>query len=282
MERLSKFVTRFDDRIEKIVSESAIAIADKYQAVEAISRTHNFRSPKVLSIDVSKSALILDRVDPFVSLRDFYIRFLKREVPLTSLLKIVEQAGSVLGHLHSNLELEGSNNWEMSSGFLSALNRHTNGNGSILLGPVKHLHCDFSINNICIGDNNDPSSSIIVLDPCANRWLTKSSFLRGPVYLDLGVFLFNLEASIPLIYHPKLNPVNIVKAQKAFIEGYEANVSWKLDNVACFSFARTLGEIYYRSRFPRFHRLAQRVAYNHLWKRNSPLSSKLKLVDSVG
>ena len=269
------------DRVEKYVGGSIAGAGDKYEAMWKVAIEAGFIAPRLIGRDADQGILLLERIRGAESIGRWYCKFLETDLEEDAWFSIVAEAGRTLAALHLGLDNVGAAVWRAPTEFVSALHAYGFDYRTLWELPSRQLHGDFGFSNVLVSESSPGDVRIAVIDPCADGYSCDDDIVRGPVHLDIGKFILCLEGLLPLRYQLRLKREVILRSQIAFLDGYGRHAPYHVDWEAAFAFAYGLGALYLRKAYPWTRWVAGRILYNHAWKRNAALTTKMAQVQGL-
>jgi hypothetical protein len=110
---------------------------------------------------------------------------------------------------------------------------------------------------------------IAVIDPSANGYVTFSSDLLAPVYIDLANFAACIEGLVPPENYPRIKWRRLPHVREAFVRAYEREANIVLDRDLIMRLAYATAHCYFQREYGRGLRtkLALNLLFNR-YKRN--------------
>jgi hypothetical protein len=166
---------------KNIIFDSVAAAQSKYDLMSDAAKRGRFRSPSVLSVELDRSAIYLERLDLERSVS--YVIFGRNvHSQRPRALVVIDQCARALAAIHA------TSIPTKYSAHVSKWNANYEDvepqEGDVL------LHCDFGFTNLYLSKlfAESDENALVVLDPEANGFFTEKTLLVGPRYVDLAVF----------------------------------------------------------------------------------------------
>lgn len=192
---------------------------EKAEKIHQLSDGESLIVPAPLGWDSEAGWIKYEFISQTTSIRDHYLKFMKAAYDDETGIEIFYNAGKALGMIHDKLRLSKFELWEPSTLFVKSMNEFGDNCLDRILGSkVVAVHGDFSFGNIHVKAR---SNGVVVFDPSSNGFVTQSSNLVGPYYLDIGNFICNINGLVPLHTYFGLKWRKIGSIKRAFISGYQ-------------------------------------------------------------
>lgn len=238
----------YDDIVVKKTS-APNQMALKYNLVAAAVAPCGARGPKAWV--ASDKAVYIEKLNISITIKDLLISYSKEKNKI-NIERIFENCGSALFAIHQ-IEHPDSTNWEPPQFIKTTMCSELNKIEKSALPPDDKyyyglLHGDYSINNVVIESNNG-QMTLCILDPCPNGGSTHGLMERGPIYIDIGLFVAGLWGQLPLKNAIFLRHQTCEILISCFIRGYERSSGLKLNQHLVEVFAKSMVGAQFESRF---------------------------------
>jgi hypothetical protein len=239
----------------------------KARALWDLSCRAGFVVPKAKRFDREQASITYEFLPHMISIRHPYLAFMtaKRE-PSTALL-VLERTGATLARIHSGISLPSATRWQPSSDFATAFSAVSGSADSLWMQrvPWSVAHCDYGFSNVrTVG----PDGCIAIIDPSANGYVTFSSALYAPVYIDIASFVTCIEGLVRPSNFPSMRWERLPRVREAFLVGYERESGTLLERDLVAQLSHATAYCYFKSKYRSalLARLATRVLFNRFKK----------------
>jgi len=227
---------------------------EKAENLYKLTKFCNFSTPHPLECNFSSATIKYSYVPNTQSIREKYIDFMKSEQRNKQCISDFYNAGIALGEIHSNLKLKNFKTWTPDKHFIKFMGRFDHKIMKKLLKSKQVFsHCDYGFSNVHFSEKTE---EIVVFDPSSNGFITQSSVLLAPIYLDLANFICNLNGLIPLRMYAGVKWNRMSELKDIFISGYEDSsgncVDKEVLEAIVYVTARKYFNYKYQSRLLRF------------------------------
>lgn len=264
MSRVANNISIQDGLFVKKYSGDLITEYNKAYKLWDISKNYNFISPKPVSLNNDNNTINYEIVHFDESIRNIYLQCMKSKYQLPEESYLLEKTGEILGIIHTNLKLDTKHLWNMPKIYLP--NQDNKSYDAEYLSknyPCAFLHGDFCFTNVFYKKiKND--IKIIIVDPSPNYQSTFYADTYGPVYIDVGRILMNLNGTVKMQDYPFIKWHHLKEVKNLFISGYQKingiNFNEKIANI--FSYGEALN--YYSIRFTNkiYTKLIMKILFN--------------------
>lgn len=236
----------------------------KARSLWEVSQEGGFLCPEPIALDEDESVITYRNLrvhGDWVSVRTPYLDFVTGATPSDGSAAAIGEAGRVLGAIHRDLEVKGSERWDPPAEFRDSLARA--GVNGDTVAPEVYLHGDYGFSNVLWSHE---MGKIATLDPSPDGYSTFVAGLRGPAYVDLGQFDSCLEGRVPLWFYPRIKWGRLDELREAFLNAYEKESRSIVDREVVRRFGFAIAEANFQDRLgsKTGRRLASKVLYNRL------------------
>ncbi len=192
-------------------------------------RRHGFVAPQVLRTAPSENTITYQMVRGIVPLRDLYLRYMSGGDDGQQCVATVRLAGATLAVLHRELPATDCIEWAPPPAFAKEARRRLGAGWSdrLVATPMAALHCDFGFGNIHL--SRDEPSTLVLLDPSPNYYLTFDPLTVGSIYVDLATLMACLWGLVPVRHFVRLEWSRLRALDCALRDGYETVAGTRLD-----------------------------------------------------
>jgi hypothetical protein len=197
-------------------------------------------------------ALEIEYIDGLVSLREYYLAYMKGA---SSDLSIFAKAGRALGSMHSSPPPEAKNLPDPMPPLMLDSLRHTGAENSVM------IHGDFGFSNVFWSAE---AAQIVLLDASPNYFVSQHPLQVATPYADIGHFVSCLCGLVPARNFLSMRWPRAAYAVRAFLDGYSEVSGFSPDYKTVFKSAHLIADAYFRYRYP----LGLRRALSLFWISN--------------
>jgi hypothetical protein len=210
------------DKVIKYYSNDVSLEYEKAMQLYDLSRAHGFSYPQPIS-QSHEGRIEFKKISNISSIRDEYIKFMKRKADKDFVKQLFLKAGEVLAIIHNNLKLDCNDHWHPSDIFAHAMNESGVDNENLLAGelPCAHLHCDYGFSNINYIKGGNNRLQLVVLDSSPNNFATFRTGAIGPIYIDIGNMISCIEGLVPVSNYLSMKWELLPEVRGYFLDGYK-------------------------------------------------------------
>ena len=222
-----------------------------------------FVAPKAKRFDREQSSITYEFLPHLVSIRHPYLDFMTARREPAAVLQMLERTGATLARIHAGITLAQSTRWQPSADFTAAFASVSGNAGAQWMQrvPWSMAHCDFGFSNVrTVG----PQGCIVIIDPSANGYVTFSSALYAPIYIDIANFVTCIEGLVRPRNFVSMRWERLPQVREAFLAGYERESGTSLERELVAQLSYATAYCYFKRKYSSalLARLAVRVLFN--------------------